>query len=80
MRTCLFCESKEKMEQEATILAQNPMLAAYCGGGGGGGGAVAKACFTETTVVPAMRSKYLWRGSGPGVAMPIRKSMRKRSQ
>ena len=29
------------------------------GGGGGGGGTFAKACLTETTVVPAMRSKYL---------------------
>ncbi len=34
-------------------------------------------CLTETTVVPAIRSKYRWRGSGPGVAIPIRKSMMK---
>jgi len=59
MRTLFALQIKRKMEQEATIFAENPILAAYCGGGGGGGGAVAKACFTETTVVPAMRSKYL---------------------
>ena len=50
------------------------------GGGGGGGGAEGKNCLTDTTVVPAIRSKYLWRGSGPGVTSAIRKSIRKSIQ
>lgn len=37
-------------------------------------------CFVDMTVVPAIRSKYLWRGSGPGVAMAMRTSIRKITQ
>lgn len=51
----------------------------YEGGGGGGGGG-ANICFVETTVVPATRSMYFWRGSGPGVAIPIIQSNRRKSQ
>lgn len=35
--------------------------------------------FTETTVVPAMRSVYFWRWSGPGVATPNIQSSSRRS-
>jgi hypothetical protein len=57
-------------------LADCPALSGYQVGGGGGGVVAPKGCLNETTVVPAIRSKYFCRRSFPGVTTPNSQSIR----
>jgi hypothetical protein len=64
------------MKKEKLIL-KDINLRIYGGGGGGGGGGTVSSCLTETTVVPAMRSKNFWRLSELDVMMPSIQSSNK---